>query len=125
MAKFLPDTNIFILGLRGNEPEATFLKKAIENKRLYISVVVIGEFLSKVKEQDVKVFDPLVNIFKVLPVDQKVARIAAQLRQESLKTKRAYLVDCFLAAQAKIHNLTLVTNNKSDFPMKDIKIISP
>lgn len=122
---FLPDTNIFILGLRGAEPEATFLKKAIENKRLCISVVVIGEFLSKIRKQDTKSFNSLVNIFKILPVDQDVARVAAQLRQESLKTKRAYLIDCFLAAQAKIHNLTLVTNNKADFPMKDIKVISP
>lgn len=122
---FLPDTNIFILGLRGSEPEATFLKKAIEKNRLLVSVVVIGEFLSKVREQDVEAFDRLVNSFKVLPIDQKVARIGAKLRWESLKTKRAYLMDCFLAAQAKIHNLTLVTNNKADFPMKDIKIISP
>lgn len=122
---FLPDTNIFILGLRGSEPEATFLKKAIEKKRLAISVIVIGEFLSKVREQDAKIFDRLVNTFKILPVDQEVARIGAKLRRESLKTKRAYLIDCFLAAQAKLHDLTLVTNNKSDFPMKDIKVISP
>lgn len=122
---FLPDTNIFILGLRGSEREATFLKKAIEKKRLCISVVVIGEFLSKVREQDTEAFDRLVNAFKILPVDQEVARVGAKLRWESLKTKRAYLIDCFLAAQAKIYNLTLVTNNKADFPMKDIKVISP
>lgn len=122
---FLPDTNIFILGLIGSEPEAGFLKKAIEKKRLCISVVVIGEFLSKVKEQDTEAFNSLVNVFKVLPVDQAVARVGAKLRWESLKTKRVYLIDCFLAAQAKLYNLTLVTNNKADFPMKDIKIMAP
>lgn len=122
---FLPDTNIFILGLRGSEPEASFLRKAIEKKRLCISVVVIGEFLSKVREQDIEPFDRLVGIFKVVPVDQEVARIGAKMRRESLKTKRTYLADCFLAAQAKAHKLILVTNNKSDFPMKDIKIILP
>lgn len=122
---FLPDTNIFILGLRGSEPEASFLRKAIENKYLCISVVVIGEFLSKVREQDIEPFNKLVSIFKVIPVDREVAKIGGKMRKESLKTTRTYLVDCFLAAQAKIYGLTLVTNNKADFPMKDIKVISP
>jgi len=47
------------------------------------------------------------------------------MRELDLKTKRVHLLDCFLAAQAKINKLTLVTHNKSDFPMKDIKVISP
>ncbi len=122
---FLPDTNIFILGLKGNHPEATFLKKAIQNNRLCISVVIIGEFLSKAQEQDAETFHMLVNMFEVLPVDKEVARVAAELRKESSKKKRIHLLDCFLAAQAKLNNLTLVTNNKADFGVKDIKIIAP
>lgn len=122
---FLPDTNIFILGLQGHNPEATFLKKAIQSKRLCISVVVIGEFLSKVRDENAEAFYILLNIFEVLPIDREVATVAAQLRQVGLKTKRVYLLDCFLAAQAKLNNLTLVTNNKADFPMRDIKVIVP
>lgn len=122
---YLLDTNIFILGLKGEEPEASFLKKTIQNNKLVISSVVIGEFLSKVTEQEAEPFYILVNNFKVLSVDKEVAKLAAEYRKESFKTKRVHLLDCFLAAQAKINKLTLVTNNKSDFPMKDIKIITP
>lgn len=122
---YLPDTNIFILGLRGQEPEASFLKKAILNNKLFISVIVIGEFLSKVEDQEAEAFNKLINTYEVLLIDEEAARIAADYRKESFKLKRALLLDCFLAAQAKLNHLTLVTNNKSDFPMKDIKVISP
>lgn len=122
---YLLDTNVFILGLRGEEPEANLLKKAIQNNKLVISSVVIGEFLSKVTEQEAESFYVLVDIFKVLSIDKEVAMVAAEYRKTSLKTKRIHLLDCFLAAQAKLDKLTLVTNNKSDFPMTDIKVITP
>ena len=44
---YLPDTNIFILGFKGDEPEANFLLKAISQNKLVISVIVVGEFLAK------------------------------------------------------------------------------
>lgn len=121
---YLLDTNVFILGLRGEEPEANVLKKAIQNNKLVISSVVVGEFLSKVTKQEAKSFYVLVDMFKVLSIDKEVAMVAADYRKTSLKTKRIHLLDCFLAAQAKINRLTLVTNNKSDFPMTDIKVIT-
>lgn len=122
---YLPDTNIFIKGIKGDEPEASFLKKIIQKEQLVISVVAIGEYLSKANQKQAEVFYKLVNTFRVLNIDREVARVATEMRKESLKTKRTYMIDCFLAAQAKLNHLTLVTNNKKDFPMKDIKIISP
>lgn len=122
---YLPDTNIFIKGLKGEEPEATFLNKAIQKRQLVISVVVIGEFLSKVDEEQAETFYMLVNIFEILNIDREVARVAAEMRRESLKTSRTFMVDCFLAAQAKLNGLTLVTNDKSGFPMKGIRVIKP
>ena len=122
---YLPDTNIFILGLRGHEPEASFLAKAISQNKLVISVVAMGEFLAKADSEVELGFLRLVERFKVLSIDQVVAKIAGEYRKESFKTKKAHLLDCFLAAQAKLNNLTLVTNDKSDFPMKDIKVITP
>ena len=122
---YLPDTNIFILGLKGNNPQATFLAKAISKNKLFISVIVIGEFLTKADGEKEISFLKLAERFKILSVDEQVARIAAEYRKQSFKTKKAHLLDCFLAAQAKINKLTLVTNDKSDFPMKDVKVIKP
>jgi len=122
---FLPDTNIFILGFQQGTIEAEFLDEIISKGNLYISVVVVSEFLANADNSEIMNFEKLLNTFIVLPVDTEVAIQAAEYRRQSLKKKRSEMLDCFLAAQAKLNNLTLVTNDKSDFPMKDIKVITP
>lgn len=123
---YLPDTNIFILAFSNFDPANSFLQKIIKQGKICISAVVMAEFLAKASAGEAKLFEQLVSQFGVLKVDEEVARMSAEYRKQlSQKSKRTILIDCFLAAQAKVHGLTLVTNNKSDFPMKDIKIISP
>lgn len=123
--KYLPDANIFIRAAKGEPSESDFLNIAIKKKEMAISSVVIAEFLVKADNKEEKIFKELLSVFPVISIDAEVAKLAAQYRKESLKIKRAHLLDCFLAAQAKLHNLILVTHNKSDFPMRDIKLITP
>lgn len=123
---YLIDTNVLILALKSMEPDKSFLKRVISQKRLYLSVISVGEFLSQATQEAKDKFDKLLIKSPILAVDLETARVAAEYRKQLLqKSRRNLLIDCFLAAQAKIHNLTLVTNNKTDFPMKDIKVISP
>ena len=123
---YLPDTNIFIQGLHGEEPEDSFLRHAILRNEVSISVIAIAEFYAKATLLETSVFDQFVTSLPILSIDQEVAKIASVYRKEFLKkTRRAVLLDCFLAAQAKLHRLTLVTNNRADFPMKDIQITTP
>lgn len=123
--QYLPDTNIFIRAAKGYSPESEFLDKAIQKRQIMVSTIVVGEFLAKATTQEEKTFENLLNTFTILSIDAEAAKIAAKYRKESLKVKRGQMLDCFLAAQAKLHNLTLVTHNKSDFPMKDIEVITP
>ena len=68
----------------------------------------------------------MIREFKIVEIDEQTTRTAAKYRKQySQKSKRIFLIDCFLAAQAKVHNLILVTNNRPDFPMRDIKVIVP
>lgn len=122
---YLVDTNILVLAIAQKEPDYSFLQKIILKNQLYISVICIGEYLSKATIEEEGEIDKLINKFSVLSVNLEVARSAASYRKKFLKVKRIQLLDYFLAAQAKLNNLILVTHNKSDFPMKDIKIISP
>lgn len=124
---YLPDLNIFIRGVnRGASPETTFLQRIVLNKKIAISVVVVAEFLVKAEEEEIEVFNKLLKHFGSLSIDEGIAKVAAEYRKKFLrKTKQGFLLDCFLAAQAKVHGLILVTNNLSDFPMKDISIVSP
>lgn len=122
---YLPDSNIFIGAFSSSGPEKPFLQKIIKTKKLRISAVVAAEFLAKTSQQDEEVFNRLMEEFPVLVVDKEIAKVAAEYRKQFLrKTKRIFLLDCFLAAQAKVHHLTLVTNNKADFPMRDIKVVT-
>lgn len=126
MKKFLPDSNIFIRASKGFTTELKFINNQIEKNELIISAVVIGEFYTKATEDEKRMFDKLVVRFGVLGIDEDIAKLAGEYRREFIKKlKRVYLLDCFLAAQAKLNNLILVTHNKADFPMRDVKIISP
>lgn len=122
---YLVDTNILVLAIDQKEPDYSFLQKIILKNQLYISVICIGEYLSKATPEAEKEIDKLINTFPILPVDLEVAKVAAEYRKKFLKTKRGQLLDYFLAAQAKLNKLALVTHNKSDFPMTDIRIITP
>ena len=123
---YLPDTNVFIRAFQSNTAEEEFLKRIVIKNLLAISVIVVAEFYAKADMLEMRAFDKLILQFGVLLIDEKIAKIAGAYRKQLLKRKnRPILLDCFLAAQAKAHELMLVTNNKSDFPMKDIEIISP
>ncbi len=122
---YLVDTNVLILAIDKKEPDYRFLQQIILKNELYLSVVSIGEFLSRATAGEEQEIEKLIKHFPVLLIDLETAKLAAKYRKKFLKIKRTQLLDYFLAAQAKLNNLTLVTHNKSDFQMKDIKIISP
>jgi len=122
----LLDTNIIITASKNIEPVASFVRQAIEKNDLILSPIVIAEFSVKASLEETEKLDLLIDKFKVVPIDTTIARQAALYRKQSIKKNtKVYLLDCFLAATAKVHNLTLVTHNTQDFPMKDIKIFDP
>lgn len=122
--KYLPDTNVFIRAMNGFWPEANFLKKHI--KELALSVIVIAEVWAKPQGEEKVRLQELIGELDVIGIDIEIAREAGEYRSQMVKRSgRGYLQDCFLAAQAKVHHLTLVTSNKADFPMRDIKVITP
>jgi len=122
---YLIDTNVIVYAYLGKDADSRFLRNAIENHLGNISVIVAGEFLTKAPKKQERTFKKLLSIFPILDIDLTVAESAAKYRKRYLKTSRSKMLDNMLAAQAKINKLTLVTHNKKDFPMKDIKIVSP
>lgn len=123
---YLPDTNVFIRAFLKNKPEITFLKKCLKQQLIVISPIVAAEFLVKANSKEKTQFKNLLNKCKVFFIDSMTAELAAEYRKRFTKrSSRVLMLDCFIAAQAKLHNLTLVTNNKPDFPMKDISVLSP
>ena len=120
----LPDTNILIQGLAGNEPYASFLRKLIEEKRLVLSAICVAEFLTKATDEEEKIVSELFSAFPVLEIDLTTAKMGALYRKKYLeKDRRLKLPDCLIAATAKIHKVALATLNRKDYPMTDIEFI--
>jgi len=124
--KLLLDTNIILEAFWGVEPTASWVKSAIEAGEMALSAVTVAEIVSKASTEERQKLDLLVSKFGVLSVNQVVAEIGGAYRKEfSRKQKRAYLLDCLIAATAKLYNLKLVTHNLKDYPMTDIEVVSP
>lgn len=121
----LPDTNILIYSIAGKEPYASVFKNWIRNKQLVFSVIVIAEFLIKSDQLESEKLNYLLSYFKTIPVDLEIAREAASIRKTYLKHKQKLLLpDCLIAAQCKLHDVSLATANPTDYPKKYITIIS-
>ena len=126
VSKYLPDTNALLETFWGDEPTASQVKQWIKQGEIALSAIVIAEVLSKASSDEQAKLKLLTSKFGVLPVDQPVAEIAGDYRQQfNHKTTRIYLLDCLIAATAKLYNLTLVTRNTNDYPMTDITILNP
>lgn len=124
--KYLLDTNILLEAFWGVEPVASRTRLWIEQGMIAISAVTVAEIVSKASKEEKEKLDLLMSKFGVLPIDQVVAEIAGQYRQDfARKEKRVYLLDCLIAATAKLYNLELVTRNIKDYPMADIEVVDP
>lgn len=122
--KYLLDTNILLEAFWGKEPVASRVKNWIKEGEIALSPICIAEVLSKGSREEKEKLKLLQNQFGILPIDATVAEIAGNYRFEfSQKSKKVYLLDCFMAATAKLFNLKLVTHNVKDYPMKDIEVI--
>ncbi len=125
MDLYLPDTNIFIYALNGEEPAATHVKTWITSKQLIISSIVAAEFLSGGEDVERDKFFALLDRLGTIPIDTAVARIASDYkRQFGARKPGLKLPDALIAATCKLYGATLVTNNPNDFPMGDITKLS-
>lgn len=122
---YLPDTNVLIYALAGQEPYAKELKDWITSRQLVLSSIVVAEFLSGVSKEEEGFFEQLLRFNPVLPADLAVARKAAAYKKAfSQKEKTVWLVDCLIAATCFVYEAALVTFDKKDYPMKDIIVFA-
>jgi len=130
---YLLDTNI-ISELRKPKPHpaVTAWIQAINNKDLFISAVTIGEIQAGIeitREQDKakaaqieQWLNQVVDTYNILPMDAAIFRVWAKLMH---KTSDTLYEDAMIAATAKVHHLTVVTRNISDFCTFEVKLLNP
>jgi toxin FitB len=132
-AVYLLDTNV-VSELRKPKPHVAVLKwiDAIPDADLHISAVTIGEIQAGIeltRDQDepkaVELEQWLALVsrsFNVLPMDAPAFSLWARLMHRSSYT---LYEDAMIAATAKLHKLTVVTRNVTDFKTFDVGVMNP
>jgi len=122
---YLPDTNILIYALSGQEPYASWLVKNVKERTIILSAIVVSEYLAGVTKDEEVAFRGILENVEVASVDSLIAQIGAGYKREYIKkSKKVWLFDCLIAATCKIYDAVLVTSDSRDYPMKDIEVVT-
>lgn len=130
---YLLDTNV-VSELRKLKPHGAVVQwiQDVPDVDLHISAVTIGEIQAGIeltREQDkpkaveLEQWLELVSgSFNVVPMDALAFRVWARLMH---KTSDTLYEDAMIAATAKVHKLTVVTRNLTDFKSFGVSVLNP
>lgn len=108
--KYLVDSVIFIDHLNGIDKAGKWLESHF-NGEAVISSITLAEVLAGATDEEKFIVKELLDKFKCLSLDAKIADSAAELR----RINGWRLPDAFQAAAAIENDLELVTRNTKDF----------
>ncbi|MBI5660557.1 MAG: type II toxin-antitoxin system VapC family toxin [Ignavibacterium album] len=115
------DSNIIIYS--GLE-KFSFLRELFYEENVFISDITILEVLgfSRITPEQEEYFEDVFSIINRISISNEIITEAIRLR----KNFNLSVGDAIIAATAKVHNLTLYTNNESDFSgITFLNIVNP
>lgn len=123
MTRYLLDTSVLIWHLRGDRSvEGYLLELLARGHRLGTSCVCITEIVRGLAPRERKQAFALLDRLDFLPTTREAARRAGEY-QATFKQRgqTIHTPDALIAGTARAHGAIVVTENESDFPMKDIR----
>jgi predicted nucleic acid-binding protein len=108
------DTNAIIYYLKSEAAAVSVLEPAFaQDIALYVSAITELELFSSpaLTDEDISAISQLLTSVVIIPVDSRLARVAAYLR----RAYRVKTADSAIAATALLTHTTLVTRNAQDF----------
>jgi|HubBroStandDraft_5_1064220.scaffolds.fasta_scaffold164535_2 tRNA(fMet)-specific endonuclease VapC len=122
---YLLDSTVMIDGLRGRGPGFEFLVSTSARDNLYVSAITVAEVHAGERPNERAQTAEFLAGFSILPVDERIARAAGYLKNHwARRGKTLWLTDALIAATAMEHDMTMVTSNSRDFPMREIKLLA-
>jgi len=121
---YLLDSDIIINYFAKNQEAVAIIEQIGQLEAPGVSVLSVIEVKIGVKDAQVAKVDKFFNALKIIPVMEETAKLAIEfIRSFSKKGKVLHLVDSCIAATAVTHDLILVTGNKKDYPMKELRLL--
>ena len=123
MARYLADSDVLIWVLRGRQDTIDLLTRLAEETGQSIACCALSilEIWSGVKPPEVHKTSLFLEALEVLPIDQTIARLAADLLRASRRERSPReWVDALIAATAFHYQLSLLTYNRKDYPYPDL-----
>ena len=130
---YLRDTNV-VSELRKPRPHGAVLAwlKSTDDTQLLLSAVTIGEIqagIETTRDQDEAKaaeletwLEMVATSYNILPMDAAAFREWGRLTHGKSNT---LIEDAMIAATARVHNLTVVTRNVSDFKPFGVAVLNP
>jgi len=123
MSQHLLDADVIIWFLRGDEATIDLVSKLQTGNIPAVSAITILQVKAGMRPKEKQPTEEFLDSMQSYDVTPRIATKAA----EYLRTFRAQgltleIADLMVAAMASVHGLTLVTYNKSHFPMTDIRL---
>jgi len=124
MAIYLLDTSVIIDALNRKQGRWELLASLVEaGDTLACSVVTLTEIYAGVRPKEIPLTERFLASLEHYELDSQLARSAGLLKNEwSKKGQTLGVVDLIIAATALAHNLTLMTDNRKDFPMTQLAL---
>ncbi len=123
MKQYLIDSDVLMDFFKKQDYAVALIEKLVRQGYLATSILSITELRAGWNQEQTEYFLPrLYELLAIKNLNQKIAELAGEFRWE-YKTKGISLptVDTLIAATAILEKSQLVTRNKKDFPMKEIK----
>ena len=127
MTRFLLDTTVLITHLRGDEIASSRLLSLLERRHsLCVSCVNVAEVERGLRPPERRPAETLFDRMVYLLTTKEAAHRAGRYQAEwARRGKTLHLADAAVAGTARAHGAVLVTDNISDFPMRDLKVARP
>jgi predicted nucleic acid-binding protein len=118
------DTNVLVLAIRGRERVLGLLPElAGSGAKMGCSVIAVGEIYAGMRQHEAERTAELLEQLDVYPVILEIAKHAGTVKNEwRIKGYVLTLADTLIAATAIRHRMVLVTDNRKDFPMAELKV---
>ena len=123
MVKYLLDSDVIIEFLRGKSQTISLVNK-LKSAGFGCSVLTLMEVKRGVFGKQETVANKLFRAMRIYAVTKEVGDLTVEFIKEwRKKGKTLQLIDTTIAATSVLNDLILVTYNKRDYPMKELKVI--